>query len=128
MREKLLWFKSLPFGLALRLFTLFVIRRVVRLQVNFTFSEFAEDIITNHFHLGKTGTFVDVGCNEPVNFSNTFNLYLLGWRGINIDANQALIDKCKRVRKLDKCIRAAVSDEEKEAYFYKAKNPLISTI
>lgn len=128
MRQKFLWFKALPFGLALRLFVLYVVRRMVRIQVGFTFSEFAEDAIINHFPLGTTGTYVDVGCNEPVNFSNTFNLYLQGWRGINIDANRELIEKCKKIRKEDICVCAAVSDQQKETHFYKAKNPLISSI
>jgi len=128
MKEKLTWFSALPFGLALRLFLLYTVRRLLRLQTYFSYSEFAEDLIISHLSTKKGGRYVDVGCNEPLKFSNTFSMYLNGWRGINIDANRELIDKCKRIRKKDISICAAVSDSERETTFYKAKNSLISTI
>lgn len=128
MKQKLAWFSILPFGLALRLFLLYTVRRIVRLQVYYSFSEFAEDLIITYFSPGVKGRYVDVGCNEPLKFSNTFSLYLNGWRGINIDANRQLIEKCKRMRKKDISICAAVSDSERETTFYRAKNSLISTI
>lgn len=74
------------------------------------------------------GLYVDVGCNKPIKNSNTFNLYLSGWTGINIDANEELIRKCMRIRKKDKSICEAVSDEVKEVTFYLVKESQISTL
>lgn len=128
MKQKLHWFRLLPFSWAFRLFLLFVARRVLRLEVGFSFSEFSEDLILNHVITRKKGTYVDVGCNEPVHFSNTFNLYLSGWSGINIDANEGLIRKCRRIRKRDLSLCEAVSDVAREVIFYQAQNDLVSTI
>jgi hypothetical protein len=35
----------------------------------------------------KTGTFVDIGCREPINHSNTALLEKYGWIGISVDIN-----------------------------------------
>lgn len=129
MKNQFEWFKSLPFGLNLGLTALYLVRKVFGVPVAFSFSQGAEDIILGYLlDLKKKGTYVDVGCNTPVRFSNTFNLYLMGWRGINIDANRELIAECKQVRKSDVCICAAVSDTEKEVIFHKSKESAVSTI
>ena len=128
MKQKLEWFKLLPAGLAFRLIILSLVRKVFKVPVTFSFSQGAEDIIIPYLINVKKGIYVDVGCNEPVVFSNTFNFYLQGWTGINIDANSSLIEKCKRIRKKDISICAAVSDSEREVVFHKAKIPSVSTI
>lgn len=133
MRNKLAWFKALPFWLALRLILFSVMRRILKLPITFSYAQGSEDLIADYylryiFDLNRPGTYVDVGCNTPVRYSNTFELYLRGWRGINIDANRDLIKECKRVRKQDICICAAVSDSEREVIFHKAKSDAVSTI
>ena len=128
MKQKLGWFKLLPAGLAFRLIILSLVRKIFKIPVTFSFSQGAEDIITPYLMNVKKGVYVDVGCNEPLRFSNTFSLYLQGWTGINIDANCELIEKCKRIRKKDISICAAVSDSEREIIFHKAKIPSVSTI
>jgi hypothetical protein len=35
--------------------------------------------------IGKSGTFLDIGCNQPQNFNNTCSLEKAGWRGVCID-------------------------------------------
>lgn len=133
MRDKLVWFRALPFGLAIGLLLLSFIRRVFRIPVTFSFAQGAEDILITyiaqyHFGLNKPGNFIDVGCNAPIRFSNTFSLYLYGWRGLNIDANIQLVEECRRVRKDDVNLHAAVSDTVREVTFHKAKNDAVSTI
>jgi FkbM family methyltransferase len=110
-----------------------VARRLTGLPITFSFAQGAEDILIPyisryHFSLEKPGRYVDVGCNAPVRYSNTFELYTNGWRGLNIDANRDLIEECKKVRKQDVCIHAAVSDSEREVIFHRAKSHLVSTI
>jgi FkbM family methyltransferase len=127
------WLKALPVGLAVRLILMWAARRMTGLPAAFSFAQGAEDILIPyiaryHFGLDGPGKYVDVGCNAPVKYSNTFLLYLIGWRGINIDANAELIAECKRIRRQDVCVRAAVSDSEREAIFHKGKDDAVSTI
>lgn len=128
MKNQIAWFKSLPLGWTISLISLYFVRKVFRLPITFSFSQGAEDIILGYLGLTSPGTYVDVGCNEPIRYSNTFNLYLQGWRGINIDANDELINECKKIRKNDISICAAVSDSEKEVTFHKSKTSAVSTI
>ena len=133
MKHKLALFRALPYWLAVRIGLLSLARKVFKIPVSFSYSQGAEDILLPyiwryHFSQTEPGRYVDVGCNSPVRYSNTFELYLQGWRGINIDANRDLIKDCKRVRKQDISIRAAVSDSEREVTFHKAKKDAVSTI
>jgi FkbM family methyltransferase len=133
MKNQVAWLKSLPFPLAIGLIFLSLTRKIFRIPVAFSFAQGAEDLIipylaTNHFSITGTGRYVDVGCNAPVRYSNTFELYLRGWRGLNIDANEDLISECKRVRKEDVSIQAAVSDSVREVTFHEAEGSLMSTI
>src|SRR5690554_2751995 len=54
----------------------------------------------------QPGFYVDVGCNHPTLFSNTYGLYRKGWRGVCIDANQELIDLYALYRPKDKAVAA----------------------
>jgi FkbM family methyltransferase len=133
MKNQIQWFKALPFGLAVKLIAIFAVRRLTRLPITFSYAQGAEDIIIPYlarYHFGMTapGKYVDVGCNAPVRYSNTFDLYLNGWRGLNIDANSELIAEGRRIRRKDVFIRAAVSDAEREVVFHKAKDDAVSTI
>lgn len=92
-----------------------------------SYSQTGEDRILNAI-LGETGFYVDVGCNHPQAYSNTFELYKRGWMGITIDANQQLIKKHKRLRKLDLSICAVVSDQEQEVVFTDFEDSLVSSL
>jgi FkbM family methyltransferase len=63
------------------------------------------------------GFYVDVGCHDPVAFSNTFALYRQGWRGVTVDANPEMIARHRRVRPRDVSVCAVVSDEDRELTF-----------
>lgn len=125
-------FKTLSFRIALGVYLLSLVRRLFRIPASFIYSHGGEDFIAGHILRHKfgltTGTYVDVGCNEPLHYSNTFDLYKIGWRGICIDANRELIAKFQSVRKEDICIVAAVSDTEREAIFHKSTENAVSTI
>jgi hypothetical protein len=76
----------------------------------------------------ERGIYVDVGCFHPRQFSNTFFLYYAGWRGVNIDANQASIDLFQRERPFDRNICCALGMEESECDFHLMHPPAASTI
>src|SRR5690606_40339073 len=75
----------------------------------------------------QTGFYVDVGCNHPKLFSNTYGLYRKGWRGICIDANQKLINKYGFYRPKDRAICSLISDIVEDKTFYEVENNVLST-
>lgn len=74
--------------------------------------------LTEVLSFRQKGFYVDVGCNDPVQHSNTYRLYQLGWRGIAIDADQDLVERYAKVRPRDVAVTALVSDVEKEMKFH----------
>mgnify|MGYP006441502563 FL=1 len=84
-----------------------------------TYSQNQEDLfINNYFKDKKNGFYIDVGCYHPIKYSNTALLYNRGWQGINIDMCQTSIDFFNIIRKRDKNVCAAISNESKEVTQY----------
>ena len=73
------------------------------------------------------GYYVEVGANHPKFLSNSYGLYRRGWRGVCIDANEALITKYAYYRPKDLAICALVSDKAINRTFYKVQNNVLST-
>ena len=63
--------------------------------------------------------YVDIGCFHPIRQNNTYLMYKLGWRGINIDLNPLSIELFKVARPKDINICAAISNNEtkKDLFF-----------
>ena len=80
-------------------------------RVNFSFSQFGEDILLESFFgkKKKDGFYVDVGAFDPIRFSNTWLFYKKGWRGINIEANPKHFKLFPSARKKDINLNLAVS-------------------
>lgn len=76
----------------------------------------------------KRGYYVEVGSNDPIKFSNTFKLYLSGWKGIIIDGNYELIEESKKIRKEDVCICAVVSNKIENLDFFISEDTNYSSI
>ncbi len=94
-------------------------------------SQFSEDIIIDIIlkNAKKTkGFFVDVGCNHPIEYNNTYLLYLRGWRGINIDGNGKLISLYHKFRNEDINVNSLISNVEVDATFHISTNDKLSTI
>lgn len=85
-------------------------------NMKLSFSQFGEDLlIADHVvnqKMRPKGIYVDAGCFDPVKFSNTRLLNLLGWQGINIDAAPDVIEKFRNIRFGDYNICAGLSDKE----------------
>lgn len=123
-------FKKIKFSYAWRIAIFYIIRKLLHLsQFKIYFSQLGEDIILlNLLDHKPRGFYIDVGCNEPIQYNNTFYFYLRGWSGINIDANEALIKKFDQIRHEDTNVCAAISNEVKEIrYFKSSKNPEVNT-
>lgn len=97
-----------------------------------SYSQFGEDItllnIFKHKLPKKNGIYLDVGCNHPIKYSNTFLLYLNGWRGVTIDLNKKFMRLHKKERKLDKQFIAPISDVKNMVRIFEHSNNLMTTI
>ena len=83
-------------------------------------SQFGEEkFVLGFFNKEYKGKFVDIGCFHPTRHNNTFEMYKLGWKGINIDLNFLTIELFNYFRTKDININAAISDSEivKKLYF-----------
>ena len=84
-------------------------------------------IIDRMFSKVKKGVFIDLGCNHPIKFNNTYLLYKRGWRGINIDLDKESIDEFNKIRDKDYNIQSLISTnigEEKEIYYYHSRSAI----
>jgi len=74
------------------------------------FGQYGEDILIHKIFSKRVdnGFYVDIGSFHPFQYSNTAYLWLKGWSGINVDANQKTIAKFKSVRPDDINIYGAV--------------------
>ena len=72
------------------------------------------------------GVYIDVGCNHPIKFNNTYLLYKRGWSGINIDSDFDSIKLFNKFRSNDFNVRNIVSDDEsvKKLYYYHKRSAL----
>lgn len=107
-----------------------LLRVVLGRSAKISFGYTGEDRILESLYkplITETGFYVDVGCNHPTLFSNTYSFYKRGWRGVCIDANQKLIDKYKIVRPRDVAICALVSDTEQSRDYFLIENDVLST-
>ena len=78
-------------------------------------------VIERIFKNKSKGIFIDLGCNHPIKYNNTYLLYKKGWSGINIDLDQASIKEFDKLRKRDVNIQTLVTsfdDEQKDLYYY----------
>lgn len=85
------------------------IRLLINKRYRISFSKSGEDIQLYKL-LGKSiGKYLDIGCFEPVTFSNTYHFYLRGWSGIVVDPNPELVDRFKSIRPNDIFINKGIS-------------------
>jgi FkbM family methyltransferase len=93
-----------------------------------SYSQEGEDIVLERFlEHRSSGFYVDVGAHHPRKFSNTYRLYLRGWRGLNIDANPGSMRLFQHVRPEDINIEAAVSSAPQELTYYIFNEPALNT-
>lgn len=84
-------------------------------------------VIERIFKNKDDGIYIDVGCNHPIKYNNTYLLYRKGWNGLNIDLDKKSIEQFNKLRKRDINIQALVTsfdNEEKELYFYHERSAI----
>jgi FkbM family methyltransferase len=94
-----------------------------------SYSQTGEDIVASaYLDLTRPGFYVDVGCFDPFQFSNTLALYSRGWRGLVVDGNPAAIRRFQRCRPRDTAVCAICSNVEGPVTFAVSRHPEMSTI
>jgi hypothetical protein len=91
--------------------------------INLSFSISGEDLVLralfkSQMREGRPGFYVDVGCCDPRNASNTYLFYCYGWRGICIDANPQFAKPYAVYRPRDLFLNAAVTDNSAAAFHF----------
>lgn len=113
---------------ALRYLGLRVLQRMLDPWAATSYAQTGEDRIIATLLGDATGFYVDVGCNHPIRYSNTFELYKKGWRGINVDANAQLIELCRRVRPRDVSVCAVISSSGRDLVFTEFDDDAVSSV
>lgn len=84
-------------------------------------------VIERIFKNRKNGIYIDVGCNHPIKYNNTYLLYKKGWSGLNIDLDQTSINEFNKLRKRDVNIKMLVTsfdNETKDLFFYHERSAI----
>ena len=84
-------------------------------------------IIDRLFSKIKKGIYVDVGCNHPIKYNNTYLLHKRGWSGINIDLDDVSINEFNKMREKDLNVNTmitSIDNEEKDLFFYHKKSAI----
>jgi len=94
-----------------------------------SFSQEGEDLVlTRYFDRQAKGFYVDVGAHHPFRFSNTYLLYLRGWRGINIDAMPGAMQAFDEWRPDDINLECVVSTDTTPRRYFQYDEPALNTI
>ena len=70
-------------------------------------------IVDRLFKNKEKGIYIDVGCNHPIKYNNTYLLHKRGWVGINVDLDKESIIEFNKFRKSDFNYQAVVSSSNK---------------
>jgi len=94
-----------------------------------SFSQKNEDIIVDNLLKKKLrGYYVDIGCHNPIRFSNTFFFYLKrNWSGVCIDPQSEYKFAFNLIRPKDKYLNLGVGDKKQTITFYKFNPKTLST-
>jgi FkbM family methyltransferase len=92
-----------------------------------SYSQEGEDVVLRRFVGEKPGFYVDIGAHHPQRFSNTYYYYLLGWRGLNVDADPDLIEEFKSLRPRDRSVACGVGNKNETLTFYVFNERAINT-
>jgi FkbM family methyltransferase len=85
--------------------------------ISISWSQGGEDLaLLQALNFQKNGVYLDIGAHHPSRFSVTRHLYQLGWSGVNVDANQELIEAFNKARPRDVNLCAAVGLERKYTF------------
>lgn len=94
------------------------------------YSQHGEDYLVNEIYKGKTdGCYVEVGCLDGIEFSNTYFFEKKGWKGVCVEAHNDFISALCKNRPNSKVVHCAVGEANKEnVTFYANRVGSLSTL
>ncbi len=92
-----------------------------------SFAQHGEDTIVLEYFNRRPGFYIDVGANHPFRISNTYLLYLNGWRGITLEPLPHLSQKHRRYRPEDWHFNVGAGSREGSMRFYEMTPNVLST-
>ncbi|WP_111672141.1 FkbM family methyltransferase [Algoriphagus litoralis] len=95
-----------------------LLRNIINSRYRVSFSKSGEDIQLFKLFNKLQGKYLDIGCFEPVTFSNTYFFYLKGWDGYVVDPNPTLTAMFKKIRPKDVFINRGISGEAGTLDYY----------
>ena len=100
---------------------------VLKTLKSLSFSQYGEDVILAHFIPSNTGFYIDVGAYHPWQFSNTYKLYLSGWRGITIEPNPDTTAAFERMRPRDIHLNCGISERASDLVYYRFRDAKLNS-
>jgi len=104
----------------------------LRKHANVSYAQCGEDLLL-HFLLVellkiKQPAYLDIGAHDPIRFSNTYFLYLMGGRGVCVEPDPDLLARIKQVRPKDTCLNVGIgAGDEKAAEFFVMSEQSLNT-
>jgi FkbM family methyltransferase len=92
-----------------------------------SYSQYQEDLILDAIFQKQDGFYVDIGANDPIEFSNTYRFYKKGWRGINIEPQKDRVDLFLKTREGDINLNLGIGKERGQLEFYNLGVHTLST-
>jgi len=83
-----------------------------------SYSQDGEDLLASRILTNSPGFYLDIGSGHPTFHSNTYLFYKLGWSGIAVDPNPALVDKWKKHRTRDTFINRAFATSNQDIEYF----------
>ena len=91
-------------------------------------SQYGEDaLVAANLHPERTGFYVDVGSYHPWRFSNTYKLYLRGWRGIAIEPHPDAAREFRKTRPHDIYVGCGIGAVAAKQTFYQFADAKLNT-
>lgn len=108
--------------------TPYLIDTAIQKMVLGSYSQYQEDIIIYSIFRGKTtGTYVDIGANDPSELSNTKRFYDMGWNGVNVEPDVHMHQKLCAERPRDTNLNLGIGGKSGELTFYELSPNTLST-
>lgn len=86
------------------------LKEIIYRRYNISFSKSGDDIqLRKLINKVTPGTYVDIGCWDPVKASNTYYFSIRNWKGICIDPNPMIADYFQKMRPNDIFINKGIS-------------------
>jgi FkbM family methyltransferase len=106
------------------------VRRRLGLHGRTSYAQCGEDLILRHVFdsLGIANpTYLDIGANDPVRFSNTYFFYRQGARGMCVEPDPRLAARLRRARPRDQVLNIGVAAEAGTLDFHIMSEPVLNT-